>query len=167
MADAASLDPEALLETLVRHEVRFVLIGGLAATLHGSPLRTGDADITPASDHGNLERLAGALEELEARVFALDVPDGLDFDRGAEALARAETWDLVTRYGRLDIAFTPSGTRGYDDLRRHAVATPIGEVDVWVASLLDVIRSKEAAGRERDRAQLPTLRRLLERREER
>lgn len=43
-------DPEAMLRVLTDHQVRYVLIGGLAATLHGSPVRTGDADICPARD---------------------------------------------------------------------------------------------------------------------
>ena len=52
--------PEAILRVLLRHRVDFVLIGGVAATLHGSNLRTGDLDICPARDPANLERLAGA-----------------------------------------------------------------------------------------------------------
>jgi hypothetical protein len=55
--------PEAMLRTLERHGVHYILIGGLAATLHGSPLRTGDADICPAGDLENLERLAQALQQ--------------------------------------------------------------------------------------------------------
>jgi hypothetical protein len=141
--------------------VRYVLIGALAATLHGSPLRTADADITPAPDRENLERLAAALRALDARVFAADTPRGLAFDCSPETLERAETWNLVTRHGRLDISFTPSGTRGYPDLVRGAVTFRLGDIDVPVASLLDVIRSKEAAGRDKDRFQLPTLRKLL------
>lgn len=60
----------------------------------------------------------------------------------------------------------PSGTRGYADLRRHAVSVALGGIDVPVASLLDVIRSKEAAGRSKDPAQLPVLRKLLARRDD-
>ena len=69
--------PEELLGTLERHGVRYVLIGGLAATLHGSPLRTGDADICPARDAANLERLAQALQEIDARIRTADAPGGL------------------------------------------------------------------------------------------
>ena len=67
------------------------------------------------------------------------------------------------RGGDLDICFTPSGTRGYRDLRREALRTRVGPgLSVSVASLRDVIRSKEAAGRDKDLAQLPLLRRTLE-----
>lgn len=88
----------------------------------------------------------------------------MPFPRDAAMLGRAELWNLTTRLGRLDVAFVPSGTQGYRDLVRDAVRYRIGGVEVLVASLADVIRSKEAAGRERDRLHLPTLRKLLERR---
>jgi hypothetical protein len=72
-------------------------------------------------------------------------------------------WNLVTDLGNLDITFVPSGTRGYDDLQRDVRTMKVRGVDVPVASLADVVRSKEAADRERDRAILPVLRELLER----
>lgn len=157
----AIFDPETILTVLARHEVRFVVIGAFAASLHGSPVRTGDADITPASDADNLGRLAAALTELDARIRVPGEPDGLAFDRSAEGLSRAQVWNLVTPHGDLDISFVPSGTRGYDDLVRDAVTYEIAGIHVQVASLADVIRSKEAADRPKDRAVLPTLRELL------
>ena len=166
-ADRPSFDPLAILATLVEHRVAFVLIGAFAATLHGSPIATADADITPARDRDNLRRLADALRAMDARVWAPGEPDGLAFDCSAEALAGAEVWNLVTVHGRLDIAFAPSGTGGYEDLARHAATYDVAGVHVAVASLADVIRSKEAAGRDKDRATLPTLRRLLDRLERR
>ena len=78
-------DPEAILQLLERHEVRYVLIGGLAATLHGSPLRTGDADICPAATPDNLERLAAALREMEARIRSADAPGGPPFTCDAKS----------------------------------------------------------------------------------
>ena len=80
-------------------------------------------------------------------------------------LAQSALLNLTTRFGDLGLCFEPAGTRGYDDLRRHALEIEIRETRVVIASLADVIRSKEAAGREKDRLQLPTLRRLLERSE--
>ena len=75
-------------------------------------------------------------------------------------LSRSDVWNLVTRYGQLDISFIPSGTRGYPDLARQAVTRRLWGIDIPVASLVDIIRSKEAAGRDKDRAMLPTLRKL-------
>ena len=72
--------------------------------------------------------------------------------------------NLVTRFGRLDISFWPPGTRGYEDLAKSAVELDVGGgVKVPVASLLDIVRSKEAAGRSKDEATLPLLREMLDR----
>lgn len=158
----AAFDPEALLRALERHEVRYVLIGGVAAALHGSPYVTTDLDITPARNRRNLARLAAALEEVDARVRAPGTPGGLPFDRSAPMLARVSVLNLTTRYGDLDLSFEPSGTAGYEDLRRGAVAVKLRGLPLMVASLADIIRSKEAADREKDRMVLPVLRRLLE-----
>src|SRR5205809_109222 len=98
------------------------MIGGLAAAVHGSDLVTGDLDITPATAKNNLARLSRALDELDARIRTDDVPDGLAFARDAQSLDRGAVWNLVTNAGDLDLAMMPSGTQGYDDLRRDAIA---------------------------------------------
>lgn len=163
MPEARAFDAVALLAVLERHGVDYVLIGGFAATVHGSPLLTRDVDVTPSREVPSLERLAAALTELDSRVRVAGEPDGLPFSHDATSLAAATTWDLTTRYGDLDIAFTPSGTRGYHDLLRDSRPTDIGGLRVRVASLMDVVRSKEAAGRPKDRRSLPILREILER----
>ena len=150
MSEIAPFDPERLLEALSRHKVNFVLIGALAARLHGFPRLTADADITPAGDKPNLERLAAALNELDAKVYTESVPEGLAFDCSAVTLARARMWNLVTQAGRLDIAFEPAGVEGYDDLKKDAERFEAFGVRFLVASLDDIIRSKEAAGRPKD-----------------
>ncbi|MGZ3332258.1 MAG: DUF6036 family nucleotidyltransferase [Gemmatimonadaceae bacterium] len=150
MSEIAPFDPERLLAALSSHKVNFVLIGALAARLHGFPRLTADADITPAGDKPNLERLAAALKELDAKVYTESVPEGLAFDCSAATLARARMWNLVTSAGRLDIAFKPSGVEGYDDLKKDAERFEAFGVRFFVASLDDIIRSKEAAGRPKD-----------------
>ena len=149
--------PEAILGALNRHGVRYVLIGGLAATLHGSTIRTGDADICPARDADDLERLAAALGDLQPRLRAADTPEGVRFPCDAVFFSRVDVCNLTTTYGDLDISFTPSGTRGFDDLTRHVVIYDLDGLTVPVASLDDVIRSKRAANRAKDRAALPEL----------
>lgn len=162
--DIAPLRPRELFEVLNRHDVRYVVIGMLAAALHGSPLATQDADVCPARDPGNLARLAAALRDLDARLETPDRPEGVAFPYDGKFLGEVEVWNFVTRFGHLDLSFRPSGTRGYEDLRREAVTLDVGGgLEVPVASLLDIIRSKEAAGRQRDRQALPTLRELLAR----
>jgi len=158
------LDLERLFEVLHRHKVIYVLIGGLAAVYHGSPFPTEDADITPEDTHANLTRLAAALRELNAKIRTEAVPEGLPFACDADGLAAARTWNLVTDAGDLDIAFQPSGTRGYRDLHRDATSAEIYATTVEIASLHDVIRSKQAANRPKDQRVLPTLREIATRR---
>jgi transcriptional regulator with XRE-family HTH domain len=158
--DEPRFDPAGLLEVLVRHDVRFVLIGGLAAVLHGSPYLTEDVDISPAPEPGNAQRLATALVELEARP-AGSTRQGTDGEHlSPDRLQSVTAVRLATKLGRLDLMWEPAGTGGFEDLRAHARATDVGGLSVLVASLPDVIRSKEAAGRSDDRATVPTLRRL-------
>jgi hypothetical protein len=154
-------DAAAIVAALQQHGVRFVVIGGVAAIAQGSPLPTEDIDITPDSAPDNLESLAAALVDLEAK---LRTPKGpVDFPIDPKMLADNVVWTLSTRAGNFDLRFEPAGTKGYEDLRREAEPFDLGSGEpVWVASLRDVIRSKEAAGREKDRMQLPALRRTLE-----
>lgn len=139
------------------------MIGAMAARLQGFPRVTADADITPARDAENLRRLAEALRDLDARVYTESVPEGLPFDCSPSMLARADLWNLVTSAGRLDIAFTPAGTEGYADLMNDAVSFDVFGVRLNVASLEDIIRSKEAADRPQDRQDIVILREMLRR----
>ena len=158
----AEFSPEAILGVLANHDVRCVLIGGFAAVIHGSPYVTTDIDVVPSTDEENLQRLASALTEMHARVWTVSEPDGVPFDHLPRSLADVRVWNLVTDHGRLDITFMPSGTQGFADLSRDAIHLTILGVPVDVASLADIIRSKEAAGREKDRLVLPVLRRIAE-----
>jgi hypothetical protein len=158
------LDLARLLEVLDRYKVAYVLIGGLAAVYHGSPFPTEDADITPQADRANLESLAAALVELHAWIRTDSKPAGLPFACDADSLATSKTLNLTTAAGDLDLTFEPAGTAGYDDLRRDATRTDLYGVTVQIASLADVIRSKQAANRPKDQRVLPTLREILSRR---
>ena len=160
MSEIAPLDPERLIGVLTRHKVKFVLIGALAARLHGFPRLTADADITPAADPQNIARLATALRELDAKVYTDTIPEGLAFDCSPQMLQRAAMWNLVTNAGRLDIAFVPAGTKGYDDLANGAERFEAFGVRFMAASLDDIIRSKEAAGRVKDREDVLVLKAL-------
>jgi hypothetical protein len=157
--------PDKILEVLNRHEVDFVVIGGLAAIAHGSNLPTRDVDITPNRASDNLTRLSHALTDLGAEVRFED--ESLPFNHDAESLASAGVWNLRTNHGELDISMVPNGTDGYPDLVREAVPTAILGVVVPVASLADVIRSKQAANRPKDQRVLPVLREILASRYER
>jgi len=160
-----NFDPVSLLRTLNEHQVRFVLIGGIAARLRGAPLLTEDLDITPESSPDNLQRLCDALRSLDARLRTATDPEGIPFPLDPTMLAANQSWTLVTSAGDLDLVFQPAGTQGYEDLVRSSdpvAVTEEGTLTIEVAALADVIRSKEAAGRDKDRAALPLLRRTLE-----
>lgn len=154
--------PEGILGVLADHAVRFVLVGGFAAVIHGSPYVTTDVDVVPEPSEENLHRLSDALRAMHTRVWTPTQPEGAPFDHDARSLIGSNVWNLVTDHGRLDLTFVPSGTSGFEDLDRDALHLTILGVEVDVASLADVIRSKEAAGREKDRLVLPVLRRILE-----
>lgn len=161
----AEFDPVAMLRALVEHQVDFVLVGGIAARLRGAPLLTQDVDVTPATDRPNLERLAGALAALEGRLRTATEPEGLPFPFDPALLESGSVWNMTTKHGDLDLVMNPAGTSGYRDLLAGADLLTVAldpALEVRVASLADVIRSKEAAGRAKDRASLPLLRRTLE-----
>lgn len=161
----AEFDPVAVLRVLHKHEVKFLVVGGIAARLHGAPLLTQDVDVTPETGRKNLERLVAALAELEARLRTATEPDGVPFPFDPGLLENSTVWTLTTRYGDLDLVMLPAGTTGYRDLVRDAGEMRVAvdpDLTVMVASLADVIRSKEAAGREKDRAALPLLRKTLD-----
>jgi hypothetical protein len=161
----ADFDPVSVLRVLHDHEVDFVVVGGIAARLRGAPLLTQDVDVTPATDRRNLERLAAALEDLDARLRTATEPDGVPFPFDPGLLESATVWTMTTKHGDLDLVVSPAGTGGYRDLIADADELKVAvkpDLTVKVASLADVIRSKEAAGREKDRAALPLLRRTLE-----
>lgn len=154
-------DPIHALEVLHRHGVRFIVVGAFSAVVQGGPLPTYDLDVTPAPDLDNLDRLAEALRELNAR---LRVPSGdpIPFPVDTKMLEQATAWTLMTEAGPLDLVLEPAGTGGFDDLRRDAIEETVGGVPVLLASLRDVIRMKEASNRRKDVAQLPALRDTLE-----
>jgi hypothetical protein len=155
-------DPEAMIAALNEHGVRYVVIGAIAAIAQGYPLNTGDLDVTPARAPDNLERLAAALRDLDARLRVPGDDSGVAFPIDANYLGDVDSWTLLTKHGDLDVLFAPSGTRGYPDLHRSSVTIQIAGGEAEIAALLDVIRMKEAAGRPKDLAQLPALRQTLE-----
>jgi len=142
----------AIASVLNRHGVAYVVIGAFAAIAQQAPIDpTRDIDFTPDDSRQNLERLSAALEELGTRIRTDAVPEGLPFDHDAGSLARAAMWNLQCSFGEFDITFRPGGfDDGYRQLVVHAHRVRVGDVEVDVADLADVIRSKEAAGRPKD-----------------
>lgn len=158
-------DPIRALETLVRHRVRFVVIGGFAGRLWGSTTVTNDLDICYAKDHKNLRALAAALTELEATLRG--APAELPFRPDAETLARGDHFTFQTSAGNLDCLGTPAGTRGFSDLIAGATPMKLDSVEVPVASVDDLIRLKRAAARPKDLVEVEILGALKEEMERR
>lgn len=147
------LDPLRILRVFAEHDVRHVLIGQTAAVLHGHPETTMDIDVLPALDVDNAERLAGALRALGAhRVGELTSPDERDF------IGLRQVMSYDTEAGRIDVLPAASGLGAFGDLASRAEQVDLGGYWVLVASLDDVIASKEAAGRPKDLRRLDSLR---------
>jgi len=142
-----------------------VVIGGVAARLHGSPSLTRDLDICYSRDRGNLERLAGVLGALHASLRGVDeeVPFVLD----APTLLAGANFTFVTDVGDLDLLASPAGVAGYEELARAAELVDLGDTSVLVTTLDDLIRMKIAAGRAKDRIEVEILSALLDERTQR
>ena len=143
-----AFDPMTALRRLLEHDVRFVMIGGFAAALRGSPVITGGLDICCARDDANLERLADALRPLEPRLRG--APPHVSFLLDARTLRAGDHFTFSTSVGPLDILGTPSGTKGFADLNPNATDEVVDGMTVRVASIEDLIRMKRSAGRPKD-----------------
>lgn len=152
---AVAFDPLRLLRTLDRHRVRFVVIGGIAGRLWGSPTVTNELDICYARDGANLEALAAALRDLKVKLRGAN--RDLPFDTSARTLELGDHFTFTTRFGNLDILGTPKGTAGYDSLARTAAPTDVGGVNVLVAAIEELILMKRAAGRPKDLVEVEIL----------
>lgn len=142
----------------------FVVIGGVAAVLHGSARATFDLDVCFASNPENLEALGSALVGLRAQLRG--VSEAVPFVPDAAALRRVEVLTLTTTAGDLDVLRAPSGAPRYDVLRGHADRFDVGGFEVRVASVEDLIAMKTAAGRAKDLGDIEELEAILRLRSE-
>ena len=149
----------AILRTLATHRVDLVVIGGFGAYAHGSGILTKDVDIVHSRDPENVRRLMAALAELKA-VYRMR----RDLSPGESHLMSPRHQLLVTEHGELDILGSAGEGFDYESLVGESELTGIGEgLSVRIANLDALIRMKEEAGRDKDRAVLPILRSLRER----
>ncbi len=148
MAADVEFDALRLLQELNAGGVRYIVIGGVAARVLGSPLLTADLDICYARDKANHEAIAGVLQQVHARLRGVE--PGLPFRLDAKTIANGDSFTFVTDFGAFDILGTPSGTSGYTDLVRNALRVDLDGITALVAGIDDLIRMKRAAGRPKD-----------------
>jgi hypothetical protein len=159
-----AFDPIGALQTFQRFDVRFVLIGGMAGRIWGSPTMTNDVDVCYDRDPANLDRLAAALTELHARLRGVD--DDVPFLLDAITLAKGQNFTFSTDLGPLDVLGLPAGVKDFRQLAVNAATFDLGEgVLVQVCDLDDLIRMKRAAGRPKDRIELEILTAVREERD--
>jgi hypothetical protein len=156
VSEPARFDPRELFAALARHEVEYVTIGGIAIQAHGGQRLTQDLDIGIATSTANLERLAAALAELDARVLG---PSG-ERSRAtpnAALLGSSDQWHLITVHGPLDVVAFAAHLGSFDEIRDRAHPTPLGDLTVPIADREDLMRMKRASGRPQDLADVQLL----------
>lgn len=155
----------AILETLVEHEVDFILVGGVCAVLHGAPINTFDLDVVHSRAGENVEHILKALQALDS-YFREHGERRLRPDRSH--LSSPGHQLLMTRAGPLDLLGVIGKDRGYDELLPHSQTMEIREgLQVRLLDLATLILVKEETKREKDEATLRILRRTLEEKEKR
>ena len=146
---------EKIAELLARHGVEYIVIGGLAEALHGSPRVTYDIDLCYRRTKENLQRLAEALRELKPTLRG--APPDLPFIIDARSLALGSNFTFNTNAGPLDLLGWVEPIGDYDALVKHAFTTRIGDLDLKLIDLDDLIRIKEHIRRPKDQESLRQL----------
>ncbi len=132
------MDTESLLKSLKEHKVRFIVIGATAFPVHGYARATLDIDIFIKPELPNAKRTLAAL-----KAFGYDVTD-ITVD---EILTKKI---LIRQYlVETDIHPFVKGV-SFGDVWKNKVKAKFGDVFVWFASLDDLIKMKQAAGRPKD-----------------
>ncbi len=153
-----------LLDALATHDVGYIIIGGFAATAHGSAFLTVDLDVVYDRTPQNISRLVAALEPLSP--YLRGAPPGLPFRFDAETVARGLNFTLRTSAGDLDLLGEATGGGTYDALMAH---TDVREVFGYRCRFVDLetlIRLKRAAGRPKDIERIAELEALQQERQD-
>ncbi|MCA1558861.1 MAG: hypothetical protein LC753_05385 [Acidobacteria bacterium] len=153
-------DFEGLLRRLLQDGVQFVLVGGLAATVHGSARSTFDVDIVYSRSRENIERLVRALAPLQP--YLRGAPPGLPFRLDVETIERGLNFTLETTLGDLDLLGEVTGGGKYEELLPGTVEIELFGYHGRVVTLSKLIFLKRAAGRPKDNDALAELEALFE-----
>jgi len=137
-----------LLAILKGSGVEFIVIGGFAATAHGSAHVTVDLDVVYQRTPENLARLAGALVPL--RPYLRGAPPGLPFQFDVETIQRGLNFTLTTEAGDLDLLGEATGGGNYDALLLHSEVRQVDDLECRFVDLETLIHLKRSAGRPKD-----------------
>lgn len=151
---------EAPLKLLGEYKVDCVIVGGVAAALHGSSLLTADLDVCYARDAANVARLADALQSVHARLR--NAPEGLPFILDAETLRRGLNFTFTTNIGDLDLLGEVRGIGHYEAVVVGSVTVELFGYQFAVLDIGKLILAKRAAGRPKDLLALPELEAIQE-----
>jgi predicted nucleotidyltransferase len=146
---------------LDKHQVKFIIVGGVCAVLHGAPITTFDLDLVHSRTPVNLQFLMNALMDLDASYRGH--PKQIKPD--IESLASPGHHLLITRFGPLDLLETIEKDLGYADLIGHSEEIQIENLAFRILSLEYLIEIKEETFREKDRLILTILKYTLKERE--
>ncbi|MCA9608755.1 MAG: hypothetical protein KC619_24295 [Myxococcales bacterium] len=163
MRSPPEFEPAAILDSLVRQRVDFVLIGGLAGLAHQAGWVTFDVDVVVQNDEANLDRLLAALTELGAQYDTFHQPPLLPDAR----LVRSGSGPQLfrTRYGRLDV-LKEAGGETFESLIEDAIELEQHGQRVTCASLEALLRMKRAANRPKDQPAIAKIEARLRERDE-
>ncbi len=153
-------DFDGLLRLLAEGNVEFILIGGLAATAHGSARFTQDVDIVYRRTPDNISRLARALASVSP--YLRGAPPGLPFRWDVETIAHGLNFTLVTALGDLDVLGEIIGGGAYEQLQSHSIKIDVLGVEFLCLDLDTLIHVKRAAGRPKDFESIAELEALRE-----
>jgi hypothetical protein len=156
-------DFAGVIRSLVDAGVDFILVGGVAGTVHGSARLTRDVDVVYGRSPENMRRLVDALSSHNP--YLRGAPQGLPFLWDLNTIQRGLNFTLTTRLGDLDLLGELTGGGGFEQLREHSSIVRVFERDVQVLDLDWLIRVKRAAGRPRDLEALAELEALREERD--
>jgi hypothetical protein len=151
---------ETAVQALCGAGVDFVVIGGLAATLHGSARITYDLDICYSRASVNLRRLIEALAPFHPRPRGF--PAGLPFVWDEGTLRNGTVFTLQTDIGAIDLLAEVAGLGSFDDVKQHSITVEAFGRQISTLDLPGLIQAKRAAGREKDLSALAELESLLE-----
>jgi hypothetical protein len=152
-----------LLAALADGQVRYIIVGGFAATAHGSAFLTVDLDIVYDRAPDNIDRLVGALAPLAP--YLRGAPPGLPFRLDADTMAKGLNFTLRTSAGDLDLLGEATGGGTYEALLPHTELRDVLGQSCRFVNLETLIRLKRAAGRPKDLERVAELEALRAERE--